>query len=330
MRGKWILIAGTALLLGAGSYGVWMLRRTAAPATPPPAAAPELPPGAEVQFNGKIRAANVLSVSAPIDGVAEEFPVRPGDEVFEGQILGRIRNDNLTEAEREASLQLESAQAKLQAQESALIAARLEQSRLEANQARARGELQQKERVYQRQSLLNREGATPRRTYEAAVKDFEAAQDESKTIDELTEQMRVRIEKAISDVDQARKALEEETAQYENAKQELAAAEVHSPVDGVIVKIGKNAGDEVKRDEPGVFEIATELTSLELVVEPPPPVLKRLTPGSPALIRIAEIPGEGLPAKIKAIQGSLVVIEFASPDPVIRPGMTALAVLKLT
>lgn len=329
MRGKWILVLGVLAILGAGGAMLWRLRQASAPPAPKAKAEPELPPGAEVQFQGKIRAANVVKVPAPLDGTLEEFPVRPGDEVFEGQIIGRIRNDGLTAAEREAGLELERAQAKVQALESALIAARLEQSRLEAEQSRVRGELQQKERVYQRQTLLNREGATPRRAYDAAVKEYETVRNEASTVDELVQQIALRVDKAAKDIEAARKSLEEENDQYEKAKSDLAAADIRAPADGVIVAIRKLAGDEVTRDLPDLIEIAVELTSLELVIEPDPPVLKRVKPGLDALVRVAEIPGGGIPAKIKSADGGVVVIEFASPDPVLRPGMTALAVLKL-
>lgn len=323
------MVALGLLGIGAGGVAYWRVSHKAAPPPAPAAKETPLPAGAEVQVSGKIRAANVVRVPAPVEGTLEEFPVRPGDEVFEGQIIGRIRNDNLAAAEREAALELERAQARLQAAESALIASRLEQSRLEADLSRARGELAQKERVYTRQSLLNREGATPRRTFENAQQDFEAARAETNTLDELVKQVAYRIEKAAADVKSARKSLDLETEQYEEAKQNLASADIRSPADGIVVAIRKAAGDEVTREEQALFEIAVELVSLELVVEPEPPIVNRLKPGLPALIRIAEIPGEGLPAQVKSIDGGQVVIEFASPDPVIRPGMTALAVLRL-
>jgi multidrug resistance efflux pump len=329
MRGQWILVAGIAAILAAGGGALWKFRARPAPAKAAPKPTPDLPPGAEVQFQGRIRAANVVRVAAPIDGTLEEFPVRVGDEVFEGQIIGRIQNDGLSAAERDAALELERAQGKVQALESTLIATRLEQSRLEAEQNRVRGELQQKERVFQRQTMLNREGATPRRLYDAAVKEYEAARSESTTVDDLIGQMAARLEKAAKDVEMAKKSLEEESSQYEKAKSDLAAAEIHSPADGVIVAIKRLAGEEVTRELADLFEIAVELTSLEMALEPDPQVLKRVKAGQDALIRVAEVTGGGIPAKVKSVEGGVVVVEFASPDPVLRPGMTAMAVLKL-
>jgi multidrug resistance efflux pump len=330
MRGKWILALGVAAILAGGGAALWKFRQPAAkPQTAVPPPPQELPPGAEVQFPGKIRAANVIRVAAPIDGTLEEFPVRPGDEVFEGQIIGRIQNDGLTAAERDAGLELERAQAKVQALESALIAARLEQSRLEAEQNRARAELAQKERTYRRQELLNREGATPRRAFDTALQEFQSARNEAATIDELLVQLNQRVEKSAKDIELAKKSLEEESQQYEKAKADLAAAEIHSPADGVIVSIKKLAGEEVSREMPDLFEIAVELTSLEIPIEPDPQVLKRVKPGQDALVRVAEVTGGGIPAKVKSVDGGVVVVEFASPDPVLRPGMTAMAVLKL-
>lgn len=328
MRLLWILAGVLAVILGAGGAAYW-IRTRPKPAPPKQAAQTDLPPGAEVQINGKIRAVNVVKLPAPIDGVLEEIPVTPGDEVFEGQMIARIKNDNLTIAEQDAASEAERAAARLQALESQLIATRLEQSRLEAEQNRARGELQQRERVFNRQTLLNREGATPRRVFEAAVADYDKAKLESSTVDEMVKQIQGRIDSLIATIESARKTLEEENAQFEKARLDVAAANLLSPVDGLIVAIKKTAGSEVAKEEQDLFEIATDLISLELVLEPPPPVLARLKPGLPALIRIAEVPGEGLPANVKSAAGGVVVLEFASPNPAIRPGMTALAVLKL-
>ena len=68
---------------------------------------------------------------------------------------------------------------------------------------------------------------------------------------------------------------------------------------------------------------------LELVIVAPPNVVKRIKAGEDALLQSAEVPGDGLPAKVKSIEGDNIIIEFASPTTLIRPGMTAVARLKL-
>lgn len=331
MRGKWLLIGGIVLLAAAGSgaFVVWK-KQTAPKPAPKQEAAKELPPGAEISLQGHLRAHNIVVLKAPIDGILEEVPVSPGDEVFEGQILGRVANQTLEQNEREASLELERAQARLNAMESALIAARLEQNRAEADASRARSEEMRTERIQKRQQLLWNEGATPRKAYESAENEYLAARKESATLTALSRQIAERVEQAGKDIEAAKKTLDEEQQQYSTAKDELAASDMHSPVDGLLVSVKKKAGDEVKKEADVIFEIGVDLVALEAVIDAEENVLKRIQPGSQALVMIAELPGDGLPGKVSKVENGQIFVEFASPSPLIRPGMNVAVRLKLT
>lgn len=330
MRGKWILIAGIAAVLAAGGAAYWQLGRQA-PAKP--AAAPkglaELPAGAEVSLQGTLRAKNVVVVKASIDGVLEEFPVAPGDEVFEGQILGRVTNDALKQNDHNATQELERVQARVNALESGLIAARLEESRASADAARARAEEQMAERVYNRQQLLWKEGATPRKTFDTAEKNYLTAKTEAATLTALARQVMERVEQAGRDLEAAKKLLGEAEAQASKAHDDLAAEEIHSPVDGLVLTIKKQAGEEVKKDAGELIEIGVDLTAMEVALEPEPRIQKRLAQGMPALIQIAELPGDGVPGTVTKVGDGKAVVEFASPSPLIRPGISAVVRLKL-
>jgi multidrug resistance efflux pump len=329
MRGKWLLFAGGTLFLAAGGGALTYYLRQKPVKPVQVAAAPALPPGAEVHLTGTIRAVNVLQVAAPLDGVAEEFPVKTGDEVYEGQILGRIANETLKETAHEAELEVERAQAKVNDAESQLIAARLEDSRAAADSSRARIEFQRAERTYQRQQMLNAEGATPRNTYQKAQQDYEAAKKESDTLQALSNTLQDRVQGLIKDIDLAKKALAEKVQNLDSAKSSLSSADLLSPADGLIIAIGKSAGEEVHKGMPDLITIATDLSQLELVLEPEPPILKRLKAGQPAVVQIAELPGGGLPSTVKSVENGKVVVEFSSPSTLVRPGMTAVGTLKL-
>ena len=146
MRGKWILLAGVVVFVSAG-IGAWTMWRKQSAPPPKNAVAAEPTPGTEIRLNGTIHAVYLIQIPAPIDGTTEEFAVKPGDEVFEGQILGRIASETLHENEREAALEEERAVARVNQLESELITARLEESRLGADLSRARGDVQRLERA---------------------------------------------------------------------------------------------------------------------------------------------------------------------------------------
>lgn len=329
VRGKWILMAGAAMIAAGGTGAVVWLKRQA----PPPKAAAKteavLPKGAEVTLTGKIQAVELIHLEVPLDGVLEELAVKAGDEVFEGQILARIANAALRENEREAQVELDRAQARISALETELTGARLEDSRLAAELSRARSDSGRSERAYRRQEMLRREGATPRLTFERAEKEYTAAQEEMERVQGQAGAAQERIQRLLKDIDTGKRAVAEKEAAHEAAKAELASAEVVAPADGLVVVIKRGEGEEVQKGMGTLIELATDLARLELVVEAPKQYTSRLAPGQPALIVMAELPGNGLQAAIRAVEAERVVVEFASPSPLVKPGMTAAVRFKL-
>jgi len=328
MRGKWILITGI-VLLGSAAAGALVWYRKHAPAPPPKQAQTELPSGTEITLEGVIRAVERVSVNAPVSGVLEEFSVAPGDEVSEGQVIGRIANDAIREDEVEAKLELERAEARARAAEAELTALRLEESRLSAEASRARGELARAEKIYQRQSALIREGATPRLVFQRAEEDYKQAAQERDRVEALLAAAQDRVKEATGSLESARKAVTESQAKLDDARSRAASCNIVAPVDGIVVQIRKSAGETVEEGFEGLVEFASEWTHLEVVADAPEKYTKRLGPGDPALIVLAELPQGALEAQVRTVEKQQVVIAFTSPSTLVRPGMTAVARLKL-
>ncbi len=329
LRGKWILICGVLLIAVAGAGSILWIRRQAPPPKPVQKQAVELPKGAEVTLTGRIQAADVIHLDAPLDGVLEELPVKNGDEVYEGQILARIANAVLQENEKETLLETERAQSKISSLEAELTAARLEDSRLSAELSRARAESTRTERVYQRQEMLNREGATPRLSYEKAQKDYGTAKDELEHAQSSAGAAQDRIQRILKEIELGKKALAEKEAAHEAAKSELAAASILAPADGLIVAIRKAEGEEVQRSQGPLIDLATDLSHLQIVVDAPPAYTKRLVQGKVVSIVMAELPGSGLQAEITSVEPERFVVDFSSPTPLVKPGMSAAIRVKL-
>jgi HlyD family secretion protein len=331
MRGKWLLAAGAAILLAlaAGALSRWVRsHRTASlPATAPQAApAPFTAP--EVSLPGKIRARQVIPVAAPVEGVLEVVEAEPGQEVYQGQLLARIKNVGLQAAQQLSQAQAERAQSRVDALNSSHIAARLEASRARSDASRAQTDFDRAEKTYLRQQMLHTEGATPRLVFEKAQKEFELARAQQQTLYELAKQAEQRAESLRKGIDNARRLLEESNRELDDAQQDLAGSEIRSPVDGILVARARQAGEEVTREVKDLFQIATELTSLEAVVEPEPPVLARIHAGQEAAILMAELP-QVIPGLVREIKAGQVIVEFASPGPAVRPGLSAQVRIKL-
>jgi len=65
------------------------------------------------------------------------------------------------------------------------------------------------------------------------------------------------------------------------------------------------------------------------VLEPEPPVLAKLQAGMAACVFMAESGAEPVNAGISRIENAKVYVMFGSPDPAIRPGVTAQVRIRL-
>lgn len=330
-QGKWVLAGAAVVLLSMAAGGLTLMRRDA-PGKAKVAGTPEpvkLAAGAEVSYSGLISARNVVLVAAPVEGTMDAVEVEPGQEVFEGQLLGRIRNEGMEGVRTRALEEFESVQSRLNNMESSLIAARLESSRASADASRAQGEYDRLRAVAQREELLMREGATARNRYEKAQRDFENAKNEYEGLREIARQAGERVAVLIRDIEAARRSLEEKQASLEAAQNDLAAAEVHAPVDGVLIAAKAKPGDTVTAGTEDLFQIATNPQQLKLTVEPEPDVLERLKVPAPVLVLVAELPQQPIEGELKSIEDGKAVVEFDAPDVAVKPGLTATVRLKI-
>ena len=330
MRGKWLLFAGTLILAAAAAGALTWLKRGAPQQSEPSAGAAAVPPAArELSLPGRIQALHVVPVGAPVTGTVESLLVDVGQDVFEGQLLAHIGSHGLESAREEAARSAQNAQEKVAAIESRIIAARLEAARLRAEANRARDQFERAEKAYQRQQMLNREGATPRLTYEKSEREFERARAEFNSLDELARQAEDRSSELMHDMEAAQRALNERNADLESATTEAAGAEVRSPVSGVVVARKGEPGKLLQPDEAkDLFEVAADLSQLVVQIQPDPAALKRLRPGQDALVFTADLPG-AIPGTVREIRAADAIVGFTSPSAIIRPGMTAQVRLRL-
>jgi HlyD family secretion protein len=210
-----------------------------------------------------------------------------------------------------------------------LIAARLEVSRSAADQTRARGEYERQDKNYQRQKLLNNEGATPRLTFEKAERDWQAAKLEFESRDAVAKQAAERVATLTRELDAARKAIQDRTEALETAKTNISSGDLHAPVEGVVVGRRGAAGDAVDLSMKDLVVIATDLTNMMVIVEPPPPALARIKAGLPAMVRLPELSPDEFPGSVRELRGTQVVVDFTSPAPIVKPGLTAQVRIKL-
>lgn len=316
------------IVLLAVAGGVLTLARRVA--TPPRAVmkapAPALP--TEISLLGRIQATKVVNVPVPVEGTIDRLMADAGEDVFEGELLAHIKSGKLNALAQTAEEDAERARSRVADFEAALISARLEASRARAEATRTKAEFEIAAKVYQRQKVLLQEGATPRLTFEKAEAEFNKLKADDESLSNLAKGAESRIESITKDVEAARKLAESKVQELDEAKADLGAGEVHSPVNGMVLARHGQPGEAVGRNVQDLFQIATELTALQVVVVPDAAVLGKIKPGQMASIQIAEAP-VAIQGVVSKVEAGRVFVGFTSPLPAIKPGLTAQVKLKL-
>ncbi len=334
MSAKWLLAAAVFVLAGASAV-LLVTRNQPRAAEPqvtstPPVATPPPPPAAtDVALTGKIQAANVVNVPATTEGTLEEMLADIGDVVIEGRVLARIRNPRLAAAETLAQMEAERARGRIGELDSALISARLEVSRSDADATRTRLEFEKAEKEYQRQRILYREGITARLVYEKSQQDYNALKADSERLAEAAKNAFNRISTATKELENAKHDLEQKMSALNEARTQNGAGEVRSPVAGIIVAKCCQVGDTVSPAAMELFQIAGDLTALQVVAPVDTAAVAQIHPGQAVEIEIAGASGN-ISGKVREVQTGSVIIDFTSRSPAVRPGMTAQVKIKLS
>ena len=331
VRGKWFILSGSVTLLALVGIAVTMLSRVSANRTKPAAVVAHAPaPAPEIYLSGKIRAQTIINVAPPMEGTVGSLFADVGQDVFEGQLLARLTNEGLETGQQMAQKTLDNARSRVNTLESEIVSARLEASRARADGDRARTEYDRVEQVFRRQQMLLAEGATPRLTYEKASREFELAQSESRSLEQVATQAESRLNELAKSLDAEKRVLAEKTDDMETAKARAVATEVVSPAQGMVVARNGEVGQSVGPDRGDFFQIATQLSQLEVALDPDPPAMRRIRLGQAALVSLPEQGSEGMLGAVKAIQGAQVIVAFTSPSPAVKPGMLAQVRIKVS
>jgi HlyD family secretion protein len=329
MHRKWPLAGGLALLvLAAAVAWGWYLRGRPKPVPARSEVVVPAPQAPEISLQGKIQARNIVNIAAPMDGIVDQYLVNVGEEVFEGEVLARIKNPEVDSAEQAARTDAERAQAHVTDLEAQLIAARLEVSRAHSDAVRAKAEYDRTQKAYTRQQQLLDAGATPRLTFEKAEQDYQNAKAEYGGLSDAAQAAEDRVTSLSKEIENAKAMVQSKSKDLDNAEAQLAGGELRSQVNGVVVARRGQQGDHVDQSMKDLLQIAVDLSDLQVVVDADARAAEQIRPGQTAMIRIAEAPApiEGAVREItptKASGGGQVFVDFTSPSAVIKPGLTA-------
>ena len=330
VRGKWLLVGAVlAVLVVAGGVFYFLRLRGGAGAPPSNQARPAAVfTGSSVSLSGKIEATQIVTVPVPLDGRIDSMPVSVGQEVYEGQLLAQIRSASLETNRDAASMELNRMRTTLFTLESRVIELNMKASQAKEEAGRLRADLDTAQKNLQRQQMLVKEGAAKRLDLEKAQQVLDTLNARYDGLDKVAKIAESRAAEAAKEQEVLRKELANRTRQLDGAVAQVASGDVVAPASGLVIAKRGEPGEDVTVDIEDLFTIATNLTALRVVLQPEPPVLAEIKTGQEVIIQVAELP-DGILAQVGEVFDGQVLIEFNSPNPIVKPGMTVQVFIKL-
>lgn len=324
MARRTIFIAIAAvLILAGGSFGIVRWRKAHAP-KPVASVAAAVPPPTALILQGLVQPRNIVTVGASVDGVLDSYFVEINQEVYQGQLLGRIRNPKLEEAQQQALSALDAAESRVTALAGEQLQAKLETSRATADQTRAHNDVERLQKNYDRQQGLWNAGATARLVWEKAQKEYNDAKADAAKQDSAAEQASRHEAALVQNLESANQAVAAAKLAIERTKSTTAAAEMHSPVDGVVVARQDLQGQPVDPSMKELIKIGTDLTLLCVAIGTDD-AAKRVHDGQPAKVVIGSDEYSGA---VRNDNGHGFVVDFAVPTAWTRFGEAAQVIIR--
>jgi macrolide-specific efflux system membrane fusion protein len=330
VRGKWLLVSVVLVVLAVAGGAFYYLRLKGAAVASPSSQARSAAvfTGSSVSLSGKIEATQIVTVPVPLDGRIDSMPVSVGQEVYEGQLLAQIRSASLETNRDAASMELNRMRTTLFTLESRVIELNMKASQAKEEAGRLRADLDTAQKNLQRQQMLVKEGAAKRLDLEKAQQVLDTLNARYDGLDKVAKIAESRAAEAAKEQEVLRKELANRTRQLDGAVAQVASGDVVAPASGLVIAKRGEPGEDVTVDIEDLFTIATNLTALRVVLQPEPPVLAEIKTGQEVIIQVAELP-DGILAQVGEVRDGQVFIEFNTPSPIVRPGMTVQVFVKL-
>jgi HlyD family secretion protein len=267
-----------------------------------------------VSATGKLAPTNQVQVGSELSGLVETVAVDVNDRVTKGQPLAILDTSRLDDAIKQSAAALAAAQATVAQQQATLAEAQAQLSRLQEVYRISGGRVPAKAELDAAQAAAAR-----------GIANVRAAQ---------------------ANVVSARAALSsDENQRYK--------AVIRSPVNGVVLARQIDAGQTVAAsfNSPTLFVIAEDLSAMELQVAIDEADVGEVKNGQSATFTVDAFPGRTFPATITRVDlGSnlstlsststtststtvvsyAAILSVANPEQILRPGMTATAVITTT
>lgn len=302
-----IALALIAVLAGAGWFAWDALNGKADTQRYKTAKVERGPLTAVVSATGTLTPVVSVQVSSQISGQIKEILVDFNSTVKENQVIARIAPETYEHKVRQAEADLEAARASVAVQAAEVLKAR-------ANLADAQRDYERKKMLVEKKFISGAESDKAQSVYEAALAAMQVAQAQTGNGNAVVRQRE---------------------AQLGQARVDLERTVIRAPVDGIVVKRSVEPGQTVAASlqAPEMFVIAQTLSDMQVETAIDEADIGRLRVGQKATFTVDAFPGRSFNGEIKQVRKAAtvvsnvvsytVVISAANNDLTLLPGMTA-------
>ncbi len=276
---------------------------------------------AAVSATGTLNPVVSVQVGSQVSGQVQALYVDFNSPVTKGQLIARIDPNSFTLRVNQAMADVEGARATVLTQFANVAALRAEVSRARVNLGDA-------ERDFQRNKMLVEKNFVSAAVLDKAQAVFEGAQEQLK----IAQAQLTVGESQVRNVEAVVKQRESQLAQ---AKVDLDRTEIRAPVDGIVVKKSVEPGQTVAASlqAPELFVIAQDLREMQVETSIDEAEVGRISVGQPATFTVDSFPGRTFRGSVAQMRKAalvvqnvvtyIAIIKASNPDLSLFPGMTA-------
>ncbi|WP_310450430.1 efflux RND transporter periplasmic adaptor subunit [Sulfuritalea sp.] len=309
MKKRSLIILLLALaVVGGGTYAAW--RSYGSPADAPRfklAKAESGPLTAAVSATGTLNPVVSVQVGSQVSGQIKEILVDFNSPVKSGQLIARLDPETYEHRVRQAQADVDAARAGQGVQQA-------EVSRARANLSNAQRDYERKKTLVEKNFISPAERDTAQNTLDAA---------------------RASLASAEAQVKNGEAVVRQREAQLAAARVDLERTSIKAPVDGIVVKRSIEPGQTVAASlqAPELFVIAKNLTDMQVETSIDEADVGRVRLGQKASFTVDAFAGRHFEGEVRQVRKAAtvvsnvvtytVVISAANPDLTLLPGMTA-------
>lgn len=307
-RRSLIIFLAVLAVVGAGAYAAWRTWDRAGDAPKYKTAKAESGPlTAAVAATGTLNPVVSVQVGSQVSGQIKEILVDFNSPVKSGQLIARLDPETYQHRVRQAEADVDAARAAQGVQQA-------EVSRARANLSNAQRDYERKKTLVEKNFISPAERDTAQNTLDAARASLASAEAQVKNGEAIVRQRE---------------------AQLAAARVDLERTSIKAPVDGIVVKRSIEPGQTVAASlqAPELFVIAKNLTDMQVETSIDEADVGRVRVGQKAGFTVDAFAGRHFEGEVRQVRKAAtvvsnvvtytVVISAANPDLSLLPGMTA-------